>query len=34
VSKRLLFTRLDGAGAVRRTDFNDHAWKPALWLLV
>ncbi|MDX3365485.1 site-specific integrase [Streptomyces sp. ME02-6987-2C] len=30
VTKRLLFTRLDGAGAVRRTDFNDRAWKPAL----
>ncbi|MEU3856071.1 site-specific integrase [Streptomyces sp. NPDC028722] len=30
VTKRLLFTRLDGAGAVRRTDFNVHAWKPAL----
>lgn len=30
VTKRLLFTRLDGVGAVRRTDFNDRAWKPAL----
>jgi integrase len=30
ITKRLLFTRLDGAGAVRRTDFNDRAWKPAL----
>ncbi|MFE0676099.1 tyrosine-type recombinase/integrase [Streptomyces sp. NPDC058867] len=30
VTKRLLFTRLDGAGAVRRTDFNDRAWKLAL----
>ncbi|MGW4250775.1 tyrosine-type recombinase/integrase [Streptomyces californicus] len=30
VTKRLLFTRLDGAGAVRRTDFNDRVWKPAL----
>ncbi|MFD8049323.1 tyrosine-type recombinase/integrase [Streptomyces chartreusis] len=30
VTKRLLFTRLDGASAVRRTDFNDRAWKPAL----
>ncbi|MBW1604498.1 site-specific integrase [Streptomyces sp. JJ66] len=30
VTKRLLFTRLDGKGAVRRTDFNVHAWKPAL----
>jgi integrase len=30
VTKRLLFTRLDGAGAVRRSDFNDRAWKPAL----
>jgi integrase len=29
-TKRLLFTRLDGAGAVRRTDFNDRAWKPSL----
>lgn len=30
VTKRLLFTRLDGVGAVRRTDFNVYAWKPAL----
>ncbi|MFJ4421860.1 tyrosine-type recombinase/integrase [Streptomyces bobili] len=30
VTKRLVFTRLDGAGAVRRTDFNTRAWKPAL----
>lgn len=30
VTKRLLFTRLDGAGAVRRSDFNDRTWKPAL----
>jgi integrase len=30
VTKQLLFTRLDGKGAVRRTDFNDRAWKPAL----
>ncbi|MEU3546641.1 tyrosine-type recombinase/integrase [Streptomyces longwoodensis] len=30
ITRRLLFTRLDGAGAVRRTDFNDRAWKPAL----
>lgn len=30
VTKRLLFTRLDWAGAVRRTDFNDRSWKPAL----
>ncbi|MFI5886462.1 tyrosine-type recombinase/integrase [Streptomyces sp. NPDC051554] len=30
VTKRLLFSRLDGKGAVRRTDFNDRAWKPAL----
>lgn len=30
VTRKLLFTRLDGAGAVRRTDFNDRAWKPAL----
>ena len=29
VTKRLLFTRLDGKGAVRRTDFNNRAWKPA-----
>ncbi|MEU8349848.1 tyrosine-type recombinase/integrase [Streptomyces sp. NPDC048845] len=27
VTKRLLFTRLDGTGAVRRTDFNDRTWK-------
>lgn len=25
-----LFTRLDGAGALRRTDFNDRVWKLAL----
>lgn len=30
VTKRLLFTRHDGAGAVRRTDFNVRAWKLAL----
>jgi integrase len=30
VTKRLLFTRLGGVGAVRRTDFNTRAWKPAL----
>jgi integrase len=30
VTKRLLFTRLNGTGAVRRTDFNDRTWKPAL----
>ncbi|MCL2733936.1 MAG: tyrosine-type recombinase/integrase, partial [Actinomycetia bacterium] len=30
VTKRLLFARLDGAGAVRRTDFNTRVWKPAL----
>ncbi|MFJ5027043.1 tyrosine-type recombinase/integrase [Streptomyces sp. NPDC088560] len=30
VTKRLLFTRLDGSGAVRRSDFNDRTWKPAL----
>lgn len=30
VTRRLLFTRLDGAGAIRRTDFNHCAWKPAL----
>ncbi|MET9385342.1 site-specific integrase [Streptomyces sp. NPDC002928] len=29
VTKRLLFSRL-GGGAVRRTDFNTRAWKPAL----
>ena len=29
VTKRLLFT-LRGGGAVRRTDFNTRAWKPAL----
>ena len=29
VTKRLLFSR-DTKGAVRRTDFNDYAWKPAL----
>ncbi|MDH2388669.1 site-specific integrase [Streptomyces sp. HNM0663] len=30
VAKRLLFTRVDGGGAVRRTDFNTRVWKPAL----
>ncbi|MBK3629919.1 site-specific integrase [Streptomyces sp. MBT49] len=30
VTKRLVFSRLDGAGAVRRTDFNTRIWKPAL----
>ncbi|AKA03613.1 integrase [Streptomyces noursei ZPM] len=30
VTKRLLFTRVDGDGAVRRTDFNTRVWKPAL----
>ncbi|MGW7134361.1 tyrosine-type recombinase/integrase [Streptomyces bobili] len=30
VTKRLVFTRLDGTGAVRRTDFNTRTWKPAL----
>ncbi|MFD9513122.1 tyrosine-type recombinase/integrase [Streptomyces mirabilis] len=30
VTKRLLFTRPDGNGAVRRTDFNTHVWKSAL----
>uniref|UniRef100_UPI00389A7851 hypothetical protein n=1 Tax=Streptomyces kebangsaanensis TaxID=864058 RepID=UPI00389A7851 len=30
VTKRLLFTRLDGAGTIRRTDFNTRAWKSAL----
>ncbi|MGI5140515.1 MULTISPECIES: tyrosine-type recombinase/integrase [unclassified Streptomyces] len=30
VTKRLLFTRSDGVGAVRRTDFNARVWKPAL----
>jgi len=30
VTKRLLFTRLDGGGAVRRTDFNTRVWKPTL----
>ncbi len=30
VTKRLVFTRLDDAGAVRRTDFNLRAWKAAL----
>ncbi|MFD0222821.1 tyrosine-type recombinase/integrase [Streptomyces hirsutus] len=29
-TKQLMFTRLDGTGAVRRTDFNTRAWKPAL----
>ncbi|MFF3410646.1 hypothetical protein ACFYW8_31445 [Streptomyces sp. NPDC002742] len=30
VTKRLLFLRTDGNGAVRRTDFNVRYWKPAL----
>ncbi|WP_228982484.1 site-specific integrase [Streptomyces sp. DH12] len=30
VTKHLLFTRIDGGGAVRRTDFNTRVWKPAL----
>jgi len=30
VTKRLLFTRTAGDGAVRRTDFNTRVWKPAL----
>ncbi|MFC5144052.1 tyrosine-type recombinase/integrase [Streptomyces aureoversilis] len=30
VTKRLLFTRPDGEGAIRRTDFNTRIWKPAL----
>ncbi|MGW2367128.1 tyrosine-type recombinase/integrase [Streptomyces sp. NPDC001667] len=30
VTKRLLFTRPDGDGAIRRTDFNTRFWKPAL----
>ncbi|MFJ8080769.1 tyrosine-type recombinase/integrase [Streptomyces sp. NPDC096205] len=30
VTRQVLFTRLDGKGAVRRTDFNDREWKPAL----
>ncbi|MFF4695925.1 tyrosine-type recombinase/integrase [Streptomyces chattanoogensis] len=30
ITKRLLFTRTDGGGAVRRTDFNTRVWKPAL----
>ncbi|MFE5210359.1 tyrosine-type recombinase/integrase [Streptomyces sp. NPDC056600] len=30
VTKLLLFRSLDGSGAVRRTDFNDRVWKPAL----
>jgi integrase len=30
VTKRLLFTRPDGQGAVRRTDFNTRFWKTAL----
>jgi integrase len=30
VTKPLLFTRLGGDGAVRRTDFNVRIWKPAL----
>ncbi|MFI6640114.1 tyrosine recombinase XerC [Streptomyces sp. NPDC050504] len=30
ITKRLLFVRPDGGGAVRRTDFNTRFWKPAL----
>jgi integrase len=30
VTKRVLFTRVGGDGAVRRTDFNTGVWKPAL----
>ncbi|MET8133708.1 site-specific integrase [Streptomyces sp. NPDC005251] len=30
MTKRLLFLRTDGNGAVRRTDFNVRYWKPAL----
>ncbi|NEC86635.1 site-specific integrase [Streptomyces sp. SID12501] len=30
VTKRLLLTRANGVGAVRRTDFNMRVWKPAL----
>jgi integrase len=30
VTKRLLFTRIGGDGAVRRSDFNVGVWKPAL----
>ncbi|MEV7640406.1 integrase [Streptomyces rubiginosohelvolus] len=30
VTKQLLFTRADGSGAIRRTDFNTRLWKPAL----
>ncbi len=30
ITKRLLFTRPDGDGAVHRTTFNDRVWKPAL----
>jgi integrase len=30
VTKKLLFIRLAGGGAVRRTDFNTRVWKPAL----
>ncbi|WP_285617124.1 tyrosine-type recombinase/integrase [Actinoallomurus iriomotensis] len=30
VTKRLVFTRMGGEGAVRRTDFNVRIWKPAL----
>jgi len=30
VTKRLFFVRLDGASAVRRSDFNTRLWKPAL----
>ncbi|MCX4991354.1 MULTISPECIES: site-specific integrase [unclassified Streptomyces] len=30
VTKQLLFVRPDGRGALRRTDFNTHFWKPAL----
>ncbi|MFH8396292.1 tyrosine-type recombinase/integrase [Streptomyces anulatus] len=30
ITKQLLFTRADGSGAIRRTDFNTRLWKPAL----
>jgi integrase len=30
VTKQLLFTRIDGRGAVRSNDFNTRVWKPAL----
>ncbi|WP_067805691.1 tyrosine-type recombinase/integrase [Actinomadura formosensis] len=30
VTKKILFTRSGGVGAVRRTDFNVRVWKPAL----